>query len=293
MSVPNNFLDPVGEGPNSVYKYICANRAVEILTNLLIRFSQPSVLNDPLEFKPSLKGLGTRAIIEKTVRRMLLRFEPDSMARIKATYPPEEANRIISDFVSEGADLMESQPDKYTKSVKDLYARLDSDFGVLSLSETPVSALMWSHYAGGGSGFLIEFDARQRWFWDKKTLRDSFNHLRRVGYRDRTPEYFLNLPDDTALYTKTLDWSYEKEWRIIRRLNEAAKNVGSDGYGKGILLFMIPPDAIKSVVIGYRSTAVSIKQLKEIVHANAELSHVVFKKAILKDNGAIDVQPVS
>jgi hypothetical protein len=82
---------------------------------------------------------------------------------------------------------------------------LDSNFGVLSLSETTTSALMWSHYASGGSGFLIEFDAQHSWFWDKRAPKDSFNHLRQVTYQDRILSYFLNLPDDLALYTKTPD----------------------------------------------------------------------------------------
>jgi hypothetical protein len=187
--------------------------------------------------------------------------------------------------------LMESQPDKYDKCVKDLYARLDGDFGVLSLSETSSSALMWSHYTDGGFGFLIEFEAGHPWFWEKRSSRDSFNHLRQVSYRDRVPAHFLNLPDGIALYTKTPDWSHEKEWRIIRRLNEAARKQGPDEYGKDVLLFAVPPDAIKSVVIGYRSTAESVKKLKAVVNANVALSHVVFNRAILRDDGAIDVLP--
>jgi hypothetical protein len=95
------------------------------------------------------------------------------------------------------------------------------------------------------------------------------------------------------LYTKTPDWSYENEWRIIRRLSEAAANEGPDENGKDVMLFAIPPDALKSIVIGYRSTGKSVKQLKDLVNANAELSHVIFKKAFLRDDGSIDVQPAS
>lgn len=227
------------------------------------------------------------------MRKMLPMKMPDLIGQINSANSPEKADQIISDIVSQRADWMESQPDRYENSVKDLYARLDSNFGVLSLSETPASALMWSHYANGGFGFLIEFDAHHSWFWDKREPRDSFNHLRQVKYHDRIPAYFLNLPDDIALYAKTPVWSYESEWRIIRHLNEAASKAGPDEHGKDVLLFSIPPNAIKSVVIGYRSTAESVKQLKETARANAELSHVVFKMAILRDDGAIDIQPVS
>ncbi|HEV2137048.1 MAG TPA: DUF2971 domain-containing protein [Terracidiphilus sp.] len=215
---------------------------------------------------------------------------PDLFGRINADNSPERANQIISDIVSQGADWMESQPDVNDKSVKDLYEHLDNYFGVLSLAGTSTSALMWAHYAGGGSGSVIEFDARHRWFWDRRTPQDSFNHLRRVNYRDRVPAYFLNLPDEIALYSKTPDWSYESEWRIIRHLNEADKKEGPGGYGKDVLLFAVPPGAIKCIVWGYRSAPESIEQLKRVVHAKADLSHVVFKNAILGDDGTIDVQ---
>jgi len=291
MSEFNKLPERLNERPDCVYKYLCADRAISILDRLLIRFSQPSVLNDALEFKPQLEGLGTRTDVERFMRKMLPLKMPELIGQINAANSPERADQIISSIVSQGADWMESQPGRYDNSVKDLYARLDRDIGVLSLSEAPASALMWSHYASGGFGFLIEFDAQHSWFWDKRAPRDSFNHLRQVSYHDRTPAYFLNLPDDIALYTKTPDWSYETEWRIIRRLSEAAGKEGPDRYGKDVLLFAIPPDAINSVVIGYRSTAESVKQLKEVVHAHSELSHVMFKKAILRDNGSIDVQP--
>jgi hypothetical protein len=37
---------------------------------------------------------------------------------------------------------------------------------------------------------------------------------------------------------------------------------GNDGYGKDILLFAIPAGVLRSVVIGYRSTGKSVRQLK-------------------------------
>jgi len=292
MSVPFEFPTIMDDRPKCVYKYLHSDRAGSILEKLLMRFSQASVLNDAFEFKPALKGMGTRAELEQGVREMLLTRFPDIFVRIEAGYAPEKAAQIISDIVSEGADLMESHAN-YDKSVKDVYRLLDENFGVLSLSETPESALMWSHYGDGGRGFLIEFHPEHTWFWDKREERDSFRHLRRVKYLERAPAYFLNLPDEIALYTKGIEWSYEKEWRIIRNFNDAAVKVGPDGYGKDVMLFAVPPSSIKSVVIGYKATEESVQQLKSTVSVNTELSHVTFQKAILNDDGAIDILPES
>ena len=57
--------------PNSVYKYLPPDRTSSVLEKLLIRFSQAPALNDALEFKPLLKGMGTRADVERGVRERL------------------------------------------------------------------------------------------------------------------------------------------------------------------------------------------------------------------------------
>jgi hypothetical protein len=128
-------------------------------------------------------------------------------------------------------------------------------------------------------------------FWAKREDSDSFRHLRRVKYEDRTPAYFLNLPDDIALYTKSVEWSYEKEWRIIRNFNEATLIKGKDSYDTDVLLFAVPPSCIKAVVIGYKATKDSVDQLKSIVGQSSELSHFSFRRAVLQDDGAIEIVP--
>lgn len=272
--------------PSSVYKYLLPDRAAGLLDKLLIRFSQASVLNDALEFKPLLKGMGTRADVEAGVREQLKAKHPESLAQVAALLPPEKAEKLIAEVVSDYADIVEAN---YDKSVKEVYRRLDQNFGVLSLSEVPTGPLMWSHYADGGRGFLIEFDPQHPWFWATRDDSDSFRHLRQVKYEERVPAYFLNLPDDIALYSKSVEWSYEKEWRIIRNFNEATVIKGKDGYDADVLLFAVPPSCIKGVVIGYKATKDSVDQVKSIVARNPDLSHVSFRRAVLQDDGAIQI----
>jgi hypothetical protein len=280
------------DGPSSVYKYLSPRRIGSVLEKLLIRFSQVSVLNDALEFKPALKGMGTRADVEQGVRVRLRTKYPGIFTRIEAIHPPERAAQLIAEIVSAGADAVDTEAN-YERSVKEVYRQLDENFGILSLSGTSSSALMWSHYADGGRGFLVEFDGQHDWFWDKRNERDSFRHLHQVKYLERTPVYFLNLPDDVALYSKSIQWSYEKEWRIIRNFNDAFVKAGPDDYGKDVLLFAIPPSSIKSVVIGYKATAESVQQLRSTVSTNPALSHVRFQRAILTDDAAVDIVPES
>ena len=149
---------------------------------------------------------------------------------------------------------------------------------------------MWSFYSDGGRGFVVEFDPSDAWFNSKTADNDSFRHLRQVRYvSDRKPEYLLATKDDDLLYSKTFEWEFEMEWRTIRNFNEAKENVGSDTYGKDVLLFEIPPSAIRAVVFGYRATPELEESLREIVTANVNFKHVVFRQAVRGVDGKIEI----
>jgi hypothetical protein len=45
------------------------------------------------------------------------------------------------------------------------------------------------------------------------------------------------------------------------------------------------------VIIGYAATVESVQQLKTMTGLNAELSHVTFQRAVLRDEGKIDIVP--
>jgi hypothetical protein len=93
------------------------------------------------------------------------------------------------------------------------------------------------------------------------------------------------------LYTKTIEWEFEREWRIIRNFAEAREKTGLDRYGKRVWLFEVPPSAIQSVILGYRTTREDEKALRESVSENADLRHVAFRRAVRNVDGKIEVVP--
>jgi hypothetical protein len=275
--------------PPALYKFISTCRAAQILGDLRIRFSEVSVLNDVDEFQPLYRGFAAREKTERISREFLPKKYPNEIAAIHSKFPPDEAEKWINEMASNGADNLEAN---FEKIVKELYAKLDSEFGMLSLSATMTSKLMWSFYCDGGRGVVIEFDPSHAWFNCKTAENDSFHHLRKVQYvEDREPTYFLSAKEDEVLYTKTLEWEFEKELRIIRKFTEAKVKVGLDDYGKDVWLFDIPSSAIKSVILGYRTTSVNEKVLREIVSANANLKHIVFRRAVRNVDGKIEIVP--
>jgi hypothetical protein len=178
------------------------------------------------------------------------------------------------------------------QNAKKIYDSLDKNFGVLSLSETPTDSLLWGYYGDGGYGFLIRFDPQHEWFWAQQNEQDDFRHLRQVAYvATRVPKYVVEIKGADALYSKGIEWEHEREWRIIRNFNDAAQKVGADQYGKEVLLFAIPPDCLRGIVIGYRAKPESVARLREIVARNPGLSHVQFECAAMKADGQIEILP--
>jgi hypothetical protein len=273
--------------PTHLYKYLPSARASDVLTKLLIRFSQVSVMNDAMEFKPPIKGVADRQRLEQVIEERFRALYPGQLEQIEQMLPHSKAQQLIKESISKTAQLAEMN---LQKTIATIYDVNDKNFGILSLSEEPTSVKMWSRYAENGQGFLVEFDPTHAWFWAKKEDRDDLRHLRRVSYVSSRPEaYLLDTDGQDYLYTKDQEWEYEKEWRIIRNFNDASKKVGPDDKGTDVLLFAIPPACVRGVVAGYSATAESIGQVRAIVTANHDLSHVVFSDAVLKGDGSVEI----
>ena len=278
---------PTADLPVAVYKYVTADRAASVLDKLLIRFSQASVLNDATELKPPFKGVGTPEEVKKVILERLKQRFPDLMNQIEARLPANIAAALIDNVISKGAVEAEAA---LPQNAKKIYDSLDRNFGVLSLSETPTDSLLWGYYGDGGYGFLIRFDPQHEWFWAQQNEEDDFRHLRQVAYvAGRAPKYVIEIKGTDALYSKGIEWEHEREWRIIRNFNDAAEKVGPDQHGRDVLLFAIPPDCVRGIVIGYRASPQAVSNLHEIVARNPALSHVQFERGFMRTDGQIDI----
>jgi hypothetical protein len=86
----------------------------------------------------------------------------------------------------------------------------DKEVRVLSFSEDHRNALMWSHYADYHQGICIGF---------KRAIMEQLAPLQQVHYRTRVPTLPEELPEEDKLsagfLSKSVDWGYEREWRII------------------------------------------------------------------------------
>ena len=130
-------------------------------------------------------------------------------------------------------------------SLKSTFHEMKSTTGISCLSETCDSLLMWAHYANNHRGICVEYELLEI----NKQL--GFSPVPIVYSDERS--VFQNLNPDTldydvtevfikSLTSKSPEWSYEKEWRIIQ--DNTACGSKWDSANKGALINMITPSSI-------------------------------------------------
>lgn len=130
-------------------------------------------------------------------------------------------------------------------SFRSMWETLRTQTGISCLSESEKSLLMWAHYANNHRGMCVEYDLpeinRQLQFTAIPVIysdsRICFRSINTDSINQDTHTAFIE-----SLSSKSPEWSYEKEWRIIR--DKAACGDKWDDTKKGALLDMIPPTSI-------------------------------------------------
>jgi hypothetical protein len=147
-------------------------------------------------------------------------------------------------------------------------------------SSDPRNLLMWSHYADGLRGCCLGFDAK-RVAKESETVfitdvhyvtrppmidtlvyavaEDLFNYAIDHGYEEYEGEQYrlqLNSMMAKALASKPVEWSYEKESRLIIHTRQDDRNP---------VLHQYPVDALKCVIIGEKCTDTFRTELRTIL----------------------------
>lgn len=258
--------------PKKLYKYLPPER-LDVLGSRLIRFSQPSALNDPFELKPVFENLLPEESIQEALEPSLEFLEEALRANYEKLSPEQKAIMSIDQFIKIttcDSNLLrkiykefEPQLRQFLLDFRDeaksiMVDVLNKHVGMLSLSEVYDSHLLWSHYASVHRGFVIEFDTDNDFFYRRRSENDELNHLRKVNYcdRDERGRTLMDLDGDDILVTKGSSWAYEREWRILFQLKNATQKLTvSDDE---IFLFEYPPEIVSKVIIGAKAS----KELK-------------------------------
>lgn len=208
--------------PDKVYKYRPFGvNTLRAITEAEVFYAKPSTFNDPLDCDPTIDVDIDRPHLERLLYRMIIKRTNEDEAR-------REIGRLRY-YSSEYGDYR-TDPKVESYLMRTLASAIKreldlelGDEGVLSLSATWKSGLMWSHYADEHRGICIEYDTRDQ----------GHPRLKAVDYKGpraiRTSDlYRWKVRDDagakeqvfqTYFYTKSNEWKYEKEWRDVRDRN--------------------------------------------------------------------------
>lgn len=272
--------------PRTLYKYFPPER-IDVLTTRLIRYTPFGAFNDPFEGRPSITTLTSKGEARKVIREITsseVKQAYDSLTPEQRAELPYEAFSDLVSTLSTTAEpelfalLAESTPQIMAK----IFSKFDESIGILSLSEVPDSLLMWSHYAGSHTGFVLGFDPQHPYFNKFNGQEDEFRHLRRVMYRETRPGGVMSALDGSDLFlVKSGHWDYEREWRILRPLAEATLTKPSSPFS--INLFEFPPSALQELIIGARTSEITKHDLVSTIRNDAALQHIRIRQSVPHD----------
>ena len=226
-----SFYEDIGHyyhcyAPASIYKYYKdTTENFEAIKNNKMWYSVPSEFNDVFDCE---------IIVDK-----------DKL--LKSILQTQQKVRIGSPAWKQAQLLVRKEALK----LQGTFEELRSKMGVTCLSEVDDSLLMWAHYTNNHRGFcaeydLMEFNKRLQFtpvpviYSDNRVVFDSLN-LNTSG--EDSIRFFIE-----GITSKSSQWNYEKEWRIIR--DDSACGDKWDDVNKGALLESIQP---LSIILGCAS----------------------------------------
>lgn len=267
-----------------LYKY-CPPARVDVLEKLKIRFTPPGSFNDPFEFRPVLKSVGSDADVQSYIDRefdKVVDAELQKIGPILHLVPPEHLEKLRSDARTKMLPALRAAEATLIPKLRQIFeAKFNEHFGVLCLSEQWDSLLMWAHYSQSHEGFLIGFDAAHPFFKQRRSENDEFGFLRRVRYQENRPIVSLMASGGLEWFeTKADAWNYENEWRMFLPLSNAAEVLTVSG--NPIHLFSFPPDCVREILLGARCSEQTEGALRVALKMCAQ--EPTFMKCVIDDS---------
>lgn len=205
--------------PRFLYKYYRADqRTLDAIRNNKMWYSAPSSFNDVFDCDITID--------ENILFDGIIKSNPDT--------------RNIRKGSTVWHDLRQSCIREIGK-LKSVFDQMKDTTGISCLSEEDDSLLMWAHYAGNHCGMCVEYELLEinqaLGFTPVPVVYSDEKINLHIDDMERTERIIVE-----SVTTKSPEWSYEKEWRIIR--DEAACGERWNAEKKGALLDMISPSAI-------------------------------------------------
>lgn len=180
-----------------VYQYAHFDIAVDkILLEQSLRFSDPTVFNDPFDCNEKLLNLKyDESYLDETINNLNIKLSESDRIELK---------RKFKDFNSQ-SDIMQKKREEYKLSC---------------FSESCNEVLMWSHYANKHMGICVGFDFPH--YYKDKFILCPVKYLNEIKPIDgKTDVHRVIL---YWLTTKSIRWKYESEIRALTKAKNREKH---------------------------------------------------------------------
>lgn len=133
------------------------------------------------------------------------------------------------------------------------------------------NVLMWAHYADEHKGFCIKYRLSDHFIKEEETTDYSHMYLTKIHYQDeRISVQVETINTKLAFATKSKDWEYENEVRLI----VYNPNKTEDFYG----IELDDDSTIEAIYFGYRCPKSTIITIQNIVKKIIQKTQVKFYK---------------
>lgn len=219
---------------NGIYKDNGENDFLNSLKNNQLWVASPKTFNDPYDCMMNIDIKDE--VLEKT-KIVLQELFGDSIANELLNKTKDVQNQAIDNLRPEFDKIVKNGTEEIQEG---LFVSCFSELSNLN------SILMWSHYSNQHQGFCVEYDYREI-----NRLRIKDNTIIPILYSDKPNICEVKIDTRVEIlqyqlgiaFTKSTEWEYEKEWRLIEINDEDQK--GKNG-------FLIPFVRPKRIYMGCR-----------------------------------------
>jgi len=304
----------------NLYRYSrVTDRLIDYFNDNMLYFKNPLNFNDPFECDLCTVDIGINENIDQKY------YEYTTMLESRLNYVAKKINQIgarITDYASSDTHvtdryyynkeselyfneykalvseikLLESCPAaKRKSSLFDAWAKkkeqVISSLGVVCFRESRSNILMWSHYADSHKGVCLIYDSEERPIKRWKNFK-----FYKIKYDVNRQIDVLTYGFEKAFYalltTKSIDWEYEKEHRLIT-IRGPGYQKAQMGSLKGIVLGSRIKDNNKDILNKFYSALKGLEakrvNLSKLEYYIAEKDPTVYAVKVNKLLGLVDV----
>jgi DUF2971 family protein len=268
--------------PRILYKY-CDAGGTDILLKLRLKITPPNRFNDPFEFAPRMKPRLPRTEARRLVKARQRERDMFEIMTAKRLFTRsfkhfKKLLRTHRGLLVQG--VMDQYPDVAANFRKDSVDLVSRDHGLLCLSAVRDNILMWSHYGRSHTGLVIGLDTGHAFLSSTEPLVKVEYRKERVemGYLAAPRSRKLQEQIESLIRRKSPLWSYEREWRQLRFLQQCKTEEDPRFPGQVHHFIAIEPKLIREVIVGCRATETLIREIGELKRLSP-FAHVQFLQA--------------